>query len=562
MKSDSPNARTVAEAVLWTVASLLLFYLLYHFRSLDDSRVSAWQDVFRVVDPLKTVGALVAALLAAFVVSLSSFGKRRPALGIFLLSFIAAACFWSEPELIIDASRYFTQAKHLELYGAANFFREWGAEVNAWTDLPAVPVLYGMAFRLFGEQRVVIQVLNTFFFSFSVVLTYLTGRELWDEEIGFFAGLFLLAIPYLYTQIPLMLVDVPAMFFIMLAFFTFIRSLRRGGVMMLAAPLSIFFAFFTKYSAWLLLTVVAVICAVELWSNRRKGLDRPALRGVIVIFASFFLISLAVAFSHDEMIRQVQLLLTFQKPGLYRWGESLLSIAVFQLHPVIVLFAAASVYFAIRRKDPFYIIIAWIVLLMIILQIRRLRYLVPAFPMLCLMASYGAIQMKKYLNCRFMAFSAAAFSFVIAFTAFLPFERSTSAQNIKDAAAYIDALDVQTVEVFTPIPRAYIMDTSAVVPLLDLFLHKDIFYQYDESSFPLPEDVETSAMRFTWTYRNPSYYAGPRPEGKRAVAIVSDAAGYDLPDAVRRRAEGFARSRMFTLRDDAYQHQTFITVYH
>lgn len=562
MKSDSPNVRKIPAALFWSAVSLFLFYLLYQFRSLDDSRVSGWQDVFSVADPLKTVLVLVAALTAAFAVSLTSVAERKPVLFLFVLSFIGAACFWSEPELIVDASRYFTQAKHLELYGIGYFFREWGTGINAWTDLPAVPFLYGMAFRIFGENRVVIQALNTLFFASSVVLTYLTGKELWDKETGFFAGLFLLAIPYLYTQVPLMLVDVPTMFFIMLAVLTFILALRRGGTMPVPAVLSIFTAVFTKYSAWLMLTVIVVIYVVELWSNRNNERDRYALRGMIVFFASFFLISLAIAFNHDQMIRQIHLLITFQKPGMYRWGEGLLSITVFQMHPAITLLAAASVYFAFRKKDPVYIIIAWIVLLVIVLQIRRMRYLILVFPMLCLMASYGATQMKRVLNCRFIVFSAAAFSFVIAFTAFLPFERSTSAENIKDASAYLDALGVRTVEVLTPVPRTYVMNTSAVVPLLDLFLHKKIHYQYDASSFSLPEDVETSALRFTWTYKNPSYYQEHDPAEKRAVVVVSDSAGDELPDAVLRHTLGYSQSRTFTLRDDAYQHQTFITVYH
>jgi hypothetical protein len=106
------------------------------------------------------------------------------------------------------------------------------------------------------------------------------------------------------------------------------------------------------------------------------------------------------------------------------------------------------------------------------------------------------------------------------------------------------------------------MNTSAVVPLLDLFLHKNILYQYDESSFPRPEDVETSALRFTWTYRNPAYYEARDPAEKRAVAVITDSAGSSLPQAVTDKLKGFAHSRTFALQDAAYQHQTFVTVYH
>jgi len=129
----------------------------------------------------------------------------------------AAACFWKEPEVIVDASRYFTQAKHLELDGLGGFVRGWGREIPAWTDLPLVPALYGFVFRTFGETRVAVQAFTTLLFAGTVLLAFRTGKALWDEEVGFAGGALLLAIPYLLTQVPTMLVDVPTMFFLTLA---------------------------------------------------------------------------------------------------------------------------------------------------------------------------------------------------------------------------------------------------------------------------------------------------------------------------------------------------------
>jgi hypothetical protein len=91
----------------------------------------------------------------------------------------------------VDASRYFTQAKHLELYGVKYFVSEWGKDINAWTDMPLVPFLYGVVFSIFGETRIYIQILNTTFFSLTAVLTFELGKILWDEETGFFAGVLL-----------------------------------------------------------------------------------------------------------------------------------------------------------------------------------------------------------------------------------------------------------------------------------------------------------------------------------------------------------------------------------
>jgi len=562
MRPDNHRIRYVLQASLFAVFVLFLSYLLYRLRSLDDSRLASWQDVFSGAFPLKTAMSLLIGLVVAFVISRYSLPGRRPKLFLFSVSFMMSACFWNEPELIVDASRYFTQAKHLELYGISYFLHEWGAGINAWTDLPAVPFLYGIIFSIFGENRIVIQLCNTLMFSSTVLLTYLTGKELWNDEAGLYGGIFLLGIPYLYTQVPLMLVDVPAMFFFMLAVYTFIRALRQGGMMIAGASLSIFFSFFAKYSAWLMLTLLVIIFIEELLANRRKDLDRFALRGMMVFFASFFLISVVIAFNHDVMMKQIHLLLTFQKPGLWRWGEGFLAIYVFQVHPVITLFAAASVAVACRKKDFTYVIIAWVVLLALVLQIRRIRYLIMIFPMLCLMASYGLMQVTRALNPEFVALSAAACSFALAYTAFLPFQQSTSAENIRDAAGYLNSLDLAAVEVITPLPGTYVMNPSASVPLLDLFLRAPIRYRYRGTEYPVPEDLDTSPLRFTWTYRNPPYYAGHGKAEKVGVALITDTTEVNLDQLLHDRTERFTHKRIFALRDDVYQHQTLITVYH
>ena len=93
--------------------------------------------------------------------------------------------FWKVPEVIVDASRYFTQAKHLDVYGIGYFLREWGRDINIWTDMPLIPFLYGLIFKLFGESRIYIQAFTTLLFSLTVVLTYNIGKTLWDETVGF-----------------------------------------------------------------------------------------------------------------------------------------------------------------------------------------------------------------------------------------------------------------------------------------------------------------------------------------------------------------------------------------
>jgi hypothetical protein len=244
------------------ILNIFAFLTLYLLRSFDDNRLISWKWVFAQTDVIPLLPMLVIGLVLAYLLSKMSSMERYP-VGLFLSSFFITAWFWGTPEVIVDASRYFTQAKHLKIYGIGYFFREWGRDIMHWTDLPLVPFLYGLIFKFLGEQRLYIQIFTTLLFSLTVVLTYLIGRTLWDERTGFVGASLLLGIPYLFSQVPLMLVDIPTMFFLTLSIFTMIKALENGGTWWIGvASLAVFFTFFSKYSTWLWLSVLLVIVLV------------------------------------------------------------------------------------------------------------------------------------------------------------------------------------------------------------------------------------------------------------------------------------------------------------
>ncbi len=555
-------SRNVWAAIIFS-SFIFLFCLLVQLRYIDNSRLTSWNDVFGFVNPLRTGVLLCIGLIAAFIASRNRLFERNPPALLFLLSFAVSALFWQEPEMIVDASRYFTQAKHLELYGAGYFLREWGSGINAWTDLPAVPFLYGVIFWAFGESRLTIQILNTLLYSSAVMLTYMIGRDLWGRDTGFYAAIFLLGIPYLFTQVPLMLVDLPSMFFLMLSVYTFLYALRRGRIMVPIAGVVIFITFFTKYSAWLMLTVIPVIYAVVLYQNRQ---DRPGvfgLRGMIALSVSILLIMLLFVFKYDVIMRQIQLLMSYQMPGLKRWGESLVSIYFFQMHPVIAVLAAVSVFTAFKNRDGKLISAAWPVFVVLALQVMRIRYIIMVFPFLSLMAAYGLNAIRDRMTAGFIAYSTAAVSMALAISGFLPFLQNTSAVNLRDAGRFLDSIDAAVVEVVTPLPQDYVMNPAVSVPVLDLYTNRKMVYRYDYADYPMPEDAETSALRFTWTYINPLYYQDDiEKNNKKAVVVISDSSDRELPQSIHRKIADLSQKRVFEVNDDIFRHKTLVTIYH
>ncbi len=549
--------------ILVSLLSLLIFILLFAARSADDNRLTSWQWVFSGVGPAAVFAVLCACVGAALLFLRASFSLRFPSLVLFLVSFVCAAFFWSVPEVIVDASRYFTQAKHLELYGVGFFFREWGKAIQCWTDLPLMPFLYGLIFRIFGEARLAVQIFTTVLFSLTVVLTYRIGRELWDEESGLLGGAFLLCMPYLFSQVPLMLVDVPTMFFLTLAIFTFVKGIERGGLALVWASAALFLAVFSKYSTWPMLSVLAVIGVVFLVQAPGQEKKNYMRRSAAIVATGLAAAGLVALGKYEVFSGQIGLLATYQKPGLGKWGESFVSTFLFQIHPFVTAAAIFSLYAALRKKDIRYAVISWLVLLLVIFQVRRIRYTLPIFPMVALMGSYGLQQIRDRDLRSFIVICAFISSLTVSVLAYRPFLETISTVNLQKAGEFLNTLDARTVEVHTlPQPDAAV-NPAVAVPLLDLYTRKNIFYRYDPSSFPQGKDVATSPLRFTWEYENPVYYrgGGEYARGNIPVVVLSEGPSAPLPEGAGGGLKGYRLLREFAAYEGIYSFRTTVAVY-
>lgn len=415
----------------------------------------------------------------------------------------------------------------------------------------------------------------------TVVLTYLIGKELWDEDIGITGGMLLLGMPYLLIQVPLMLADVPTMFFLTLAVFAFLRGLSYGGVMMAFASFSLFLAIFSKYSTWPMLSVMVVICLVYRRVGERApppekapaGSDREpqvvrgkeVLRRCAWIFGTALLAAGMVVLSkYDAFREQFGLLMTFQAPGLKRWGESLVSTFFFQIHPFISFSALFSFYVAFRRRDAKYAIVSWLFILLFLFQVKRIRYTVPIFPMVALMASYGLKYITNVEVRRLVVLCAVFSSLAIGLAGYLPFLQKISAMNLKKAGEFVDTIKGQLIEVMVLPQKEAVLNPAVTVPLLDLFTRKQIVYRYDPSAFsPLEKEVWKSPLRFTWEYMNPAYYDRSETAVDRdtPVVIISDDRHEGLPEGGQRRLEGLGLLREFNAYEGVFSFRTAVRVY-
>ncbi len=520
-KADTPISLRLEEqeyGLIVIFLTLLLFPLLSIVRFLDDNTLSSWRWVFMEPRIMKLSLYIAACTCLAF--AFSRVGIPEKLYGPLCITGPLFVAFFlrNSPELFLDTSRYVVQAKAAELHGTGYFLREWGQAIPAWTDMPLVPLLYGLLFRFLGESRTVIQGFNALMFSCTALATYGTGKELWNRRAGFHASLLLLTVPYLLIQLPFMMVDITTMFFLTLSCYLAIRAVKYGGLFnLISASFVLVLTLFTKYSTWLMLPGLLVVPFSQKDMERRKAWKRALF--VALPACAVFLSVLCL--KYHVIIEQTALLRSYQLPALRRWHESLFSTFLFQSHPFLLLSAMIGAWHALRKKERSFLVPLWFFAFLLLSQVQRMRYLLPLFPLFILMASYGLQRLRSPAVGRFIVYSMIGFALTIVFGGFLPFSQSTGMANLKDAGEFLDSLDRETVRVVT-LPQARSSgSTSAVVPVLDLYTRKGITYAGPQTGPPGGLDISSSPLRFTWEFGTGDLYAGESPGTSIPVVLIS-----------------------------------------
>jgi hypothetical protein len=555
----SNDLKTYKQLLLAAFFSIGAPMVLYAFKRYDNNALCRWDWVLSDVSLFPFFLWLTTITAAALFLSRPVWPANKPVVLLFL-SFLTGMVFWGEPEVIMDASRYFMQAKYLKVHGIVAFWKQWGHDISAWTDLPLVPFLYGITFSVLGESRTAVQVVTTTFFSGSVLVTCLLGRALWDEESGFTAGLLLLCFPYLLLHIPLMMVDLATMFFLLLAIYAFIRALQEG------TPQSLFFSAFTismamlvKYSNWLFLSVLPVISLCYMlendWRTILKRTTQTVLLALLFITPILFVLQ-------DTVWEQLHLLAGFQRQGLKKWSESNFSTFFFQIHPVVSLAALAGTVAAFRNRSIRFLIPVYLVLLVLVLQIRRIRYILPVFPLLALMAAYGLHQLKNRNLIRYLVLVSAGVSLVLAIGLYLPFTKRLSAVNIQSAGRFLDTINSQTVKVYTEQKGAGTANLNINIPLLDLFTSKQVYSLNKIST--APPSKKNSSFRFTWEQRLPSFYKPSTGVDLSSAALVtiSTRPSPSLPRHISQMASKKKKHKSFTTNTGLFSYRTSVNIYY
>jgi hypothetical protein len=539
--------------------TLLTFPLQYIFRSFDLSTLTSWRWVFTGVEPARIFLFMVIGALLVLPLSRAEMPEKHPEIFLFVSALLSTLPFLNTPEVLLDSARYFLQAKYLAQHGIQEFFRAWGVQIVPWTDLPLVPLLYGTIFKLFGEGKQVIAVFNSLLFSLIPVLTYYTGRLLWGHATAFLAGILILASPYLFTQVPLLLVDIHTMFFLLLAVCVFLYTLERGGFLWhISSAITICLALFSKFSTWPMLGVLGIIALINIDAQSRNAIKRS----LAVASLTSFLLGIIYFWKGEIILQQLHFLRNYQMTGLQRWQEGYLSALFFQTHPFIILAALFGVSRALANRDKKILILVWFAFLVLILELKRVRYLLPILPFLALAGSYGLQGIKNIQVRRYTAYCCVMSSLVIALWAYSPFLAGTSMANLKDAGKFLDTLSSEAVEIYCLDQLRSLGNTAVAVPILDLYTDKIIYQQQPWNSPEGQQEAKNVSLRFTWELKQPDSYRLIKYSGRKLpLVIIAGEPITNMPLELQNKYPDYRLKQQFTKSSGVFRYQTFVSVF-
>ena len=243
---------------------------------------------------------------------------------------------------------------------------------------------------------------------------------------------------------------------------------------------------------------------------------------------------------------QLGFLVEYQKPGLSRWGESYISTFLFQIHPFITAAALFAIFAAVRKIDFRFLIVSFLLFLFLFLQVKRIRYTMPIFPMFALMAAYGMGEIQNRKVMKHVVFSVVGASFVLAYMGFLPFLKTLGVRNLQAAGHYVNSIPGTNVEVVSFAGDNAVVNPATAVPILDIYTQKMLVYEYEPVTPEVLERVKSTPLRFTWELPLPRYYS-PSPGFKNinALVIISGDPDLSMPQDLQNMASLYPFQKRF-----------------
>ena len=489
--------------------------------------------------------ALAVSLVLAHYLSGRMEPERLGAYTLPMAVFLVLLTLHTMPELNPDAARYFSEAKFLAEEGVGSFFGEWGRRLYVYVDQPLVPFIYGVLFTLFGESRLVIQAYNFLLYSLLTLLVYRTAEHLWGTKAGVFSGMLMLASPYVLSRVPLTLVDTTLSFLTAALAYTLLTGLTRGDTKRLVlAGVCTTMIPFTKLTGVVYLLPLAL---VPLVLHLRGARWKPRLLTVPIILGIAMALPLLVHLLPVLREQLVTAMVLRARMPVWSGTESVWNMLLHQFSAPVTILAIASLYLSYRARDGAILLpLLWFLLPLALYHDTRIRYMIPAYPALAMLAGVGLFRLSqesRRMAC-FLAIATVLGSLSMLYLAYVPFAQANSAADLMRAAKYAERIPVDTIDMYALYPASYNSSLALLIPLFDLHSSKQVVVR-GESLMPTREITpEQRNISWTWSYELPGYYFRLAPPSD-LVGVISPMYYPYLPPMLRERLQNYTLIRTF-----------------
>lgn len=243
----------------------------------------------------------------------------------------------------------------------------------------------------------------------TVFLTFLIGKEIFNEKVGLFSSLLLATQPLHWFLSPRVLSDVPVTFMVALTSYLFLRAQKTGkpkDYYLTAACLGL--SVLTKVNGLITIVPIGLFLVIE-HRNKPKNLLKKKylvpLAIVILIVGSWFLATY-LSFGDRYFLKTALTRLTQSQAGRAVGANSNPFYYLMNLHsilrlPLAIVFGFGILALVLAKFKNFTYPLLWFVSFLVVssfLSIKVPRYLLPLIPAVCLIGGFGLDKVRRDLE--------------------------------------------------------------------------------------------------------------------------------------------------------------------
>ncbi len=480
-------------------ALTLLTYLIGYHAFILHRNIFTWIQYIHYITPAHIILFTLVALAAAMYLGKIRVPVERRPLLLAGLAVLMAVPFWNLPQFNPDSAQYYATARYLQETGFTGLstLKEAGYE-----DLPGYPLLLSLVYRI-HEGYVSTQLLHILLYALIPLLVYGIGKNLWDIDTGYYAGLLALATPLIHSNHWFLLQDLPLTAFTLLSIYATLKAFDDTRWLAIAVPAAAFTVTLKVTGLLYLGATLPVIVILKMLERYDRRNVVKAAGAAAILFVVLTAIALSTTQLGDRVMEKAKVVglennlrrftgignnhPTFGLPYDIGFPQTLLFLAFIPL--------------SLKKWDRrHWLLYLWLIIPFMVAHDTKTRYLMPLFPAISLAAAQAV---KRVGDKKMVYFTAAVIALPTLF-AVPAISNDYEIRNLQELALETNGMDVSTVGVYAyHIPR-YIFNQHELASMTDYYTHKNVVFL---GGYPLYE--EGAYRNFMgWAYGSNRKYQG------------------------------------------------------